>query len=113
MQLRTAGFLGALAVALAAGSSSTPTLHAAQLAASTNSLSVGMFCEPGGYCEAQASGGTGGYSFTWDNAYELFDSDGWSIAEPACYVSGTIQITVTVSDSSGAQAKAYDSYYCG
>lgn len=78
----------------------------------TSTLSISMFCEPGGYCEAYADGGSGGYSFTWDGAEELADSDGWSIADPYCFTSGWITITATLTDSSGSQVSASDNYYC-
>lgn len=68
-------------------------------------------------CGATASGGTGtGYSFTWTNAAENYDTDGSSIAYPKCpvgLVDGVyINVGATVTDSSGADATAYQQVYC-
>ncbi|HEX8430529.1 MAG TPA: hypothetical protein VF625_04545 [Longimicrobium sp.] len=68
-------------------------------------------------CIATASGGTGvDYSFTWINAVENNDENGWSLAYPGCpfgYPLPTYtSIGVTVTDSSGATATVYKEVYC-
>jgi subtilisin family serine protease len=81
----------------------------------TNPPAISVYCYNGsGYCEAYASGGTGsGYSFTWGEAFEQHDADGYSWASVSCYFSGYIYVTASVTDSSGAQASSGAYYYCG
>jgi predicted metalloprotease len=68
-------------------------------------------------CSATASGGTGtDYSFTWINAVENNDEDGWSLAYPNCPTGYPLPVYVgvsaTVTDSSGATATASKEVYC-
>lgn len=120
MRRSTAALFAGLVVVLAGCSDALPTrptsvttprnnfTTAAALAIST------MYCEPLGACEAWASGGTGGYSFTWTNAIEGDDYNGYSQAAPKCYSSNfTITVTATVTDSSGARASRSIRYPCG
>lgn len=64
-------------------------------------------------CIAYASGGSGtGYSFTWTNAFEDYDTGGTSASYPYCNRSGPLLITTTVADSNGATATAYREILC-
>lgn len=74
-------------------------------------LFVSMTCESG-YCEAVANGGSGVYSFSWANAWEISEDMFLSAAEPACYTSGTITVSVRVTDSNGASARTSRLYNC-
>lgn len=73
-------------------------------------LSVTLDCgDP--VCVAEAAGGTGSYSFTWTNAHERYDSNGFSTADPICpgypdFPDSYVYVSVTVTDSSGATASA-------
>jgi subtilisin family serine protease len=81
----------------------------------TSPPSISVYCYDGsGYCEAYASGGTGGgYNVSWSGAYEQHDADGYSWASVDCYFSsGYIYVTASVTDSSGAQASSGAYYYC-
>ncbi len=116
MHRRTAALFGGLVVALA-GLPTRATPEPAQVprpAGATDPLTIAwMFCESLGACEAQATGGTGVYDFTWRNALWGDDIDGWSTAFPKCYGSGvTITVTATVTDGSGAQASKSIRYNC-
>ncbi|HEY0018110.1 MAG TPA: S8 family serine peptidase, partial [Longimicrobium sp.] len=84
-------------------------------------LSLSLTCQPYsaglGYCEAVASGGSGtGYSFTWANAYEMNDSNGWSNATAECYYDGyyvfPVDVFATVTDSNGTSVTEYREIYC-
>ncbi len=81
----------------------------------TNPPVINVYCyDGGGYCEAYASGGTGGgYDISWSGAYEQHDADGYSWASVDCYFSGYVSVSATVTDSSGASASASSYYYCG
>ncbi|HYH82909.1 MAG TPA: S8 family peptidase [Longimicrobium sp.] len=76
--------------------------------------SVNVLCDSyGGYCEAYASGGSGGgYGFTWNNASEGYDSGGYSYAYPECYTTNFVLVSVTVTDSNGGTATASASHFC-
>ena len=77
-------------------------------------LSVSVYCEAEAfYCSASASGGSGGYSFTWLNASEYTDADGYSEAGVYCGSTKFVSVKATVTDSSGATATGSSSYYCG
>ncbi|HEX8241966.1 MAG TPA: S8 family peptidase [Longimicrobium sp.] len=78
-------------------------------------LSVTVSCDSGsGYCEATAAGGSEtGYSFTWSNATEQYDADGYSTAYPFCGGTKFVSVSATVTDSNGATATGSSSYYCG
>lgn len=132
MFTRLAVLLGGISLALAASSvdsaaSVTKTGFSASFPASlvpppslsSTPLSVSVSC--GGTCVASATGGSGtGYSFAWVNAYEESDAGGYSSAEPwseACAGPTSwsifIEVTVWVTDSTGAMAKASTWYWCG
>lgn len=73
-----------------------------------SALSVSLSCEFDGHtCYAYASGGTGGYSFSWTKATEYYSEPGYSEALAHCgdYIGG-VYIRVTVTDGLGATATA-------
>ncbi|HEX8694940.1 MAG TPA: S8 family peptidase [Longimicrobium sp.] len=78
-------------------------------------LSVSVICDSStGYCDATASGGTeSGYSFSWSNAIEQYDADGYSYAYPLCGGTSRVTVSATVTDGSGATTTGSSSYYCG
>ena len=110
--------LGGMIVALAACSDEspvTPGLSPAPTPSATASAALGvtLWCEEGGRCYAEASGGSGtGYSFTWTNAYESYDQYGSSEAWPTCDGSKLTIVRARVTDSSGASAESSYTYFC-
>jgi hypothetical protein len=78
--------------------------------------SINLYCDYEiGRCEAFASGGSGaGYSFTWRNAHEWYDEDGYSYAYPQCWTTTLfyVQVTVTVTDSNGGTASTSEYFTC-
>lgn len=99
------------AVAFAAlAFSHTPDADAAERQAAAP-LSVTLNCDPM-ICEAWADGGTGVYSFSWENASEQGEHGAFSSADPYCLPgSGPgawyTYVRVTVTDSSGATATTF------
>jgi hypothetical protein len=87
------------------------TASAVKASTPSSPLFLSMNCE-NGYCEAVASGGSGVYSFSWTNAWEISEDMFLSSAEPACYTSGTITVSVRVTDSNGARATVSRPYSC-
>jgi subtilisin family serine protease len=79
-----------------------------------STLAVSLTCPQGwNSCEATASGGTGtGYSFTWTNAFEQYDSGGYSFASVQCGYDLETNVYVTVTDSSGATYTESAYYLC-
>lgn len=118
MRCRKVMLLGGMVLALAAWSDASPSPQVPEaamrspLSATRTPLTIELYCYNGlAYCEAYASGGTGGgYSFTWTNALERYDADGYSWAGVPCGY--TIRVTATVTDSSGATAGKSTYYIC-
>jgi hypothetical protein len=94
-------------------------------------LTVSLYCDPydqsGGWygygshtCFAYGSGGSGRYSYSWDNAYEVYYDSGSQLshAEVNCYFhyvygnSWPITVWVTVTDSDGRTAYAGQTVPC-
>jgi hypothetical protein len=75
----------------------------------SSTLSVWMYCEYG-YCEAHASGGSGNYTWSWDNANPHNTTGSISTATPCWSYSGqTVKITATASD--GVTSKSASRWY--
>jgi hypothetical protein len=101
-----------LSVALAAYANppKSPAATAGPRAASSV-LSVSMYCEFG-YCEATASGGSGNYTWTWQNANPDNTTGTISTATPCWTYNGQIvTVKATVSDGS-TTASASRRYTC-
>lgn len=83
-------------------------------AAPAHALSVSMYCESDAItCDAYASGGTGGYTFSWTNANEGGTSGNQSTAGPHCWSGHTrFTVSVTVTDGLGATATASKYFVC-
>ncbi|HST62009.1 MAG TPA: hypothetical protein VLK84_25130 [Longimicrobium sp.] len=78
---------------------------------SSSTLSVGMYCEYG-HCEATASGGSGNYTWSWNNAVPNNTTGSISTATP-CYVYNNQYVTVTATVSDGSStASASRRYRC-
>lgn len=74
-------------------------------------LSVSMYCEFG-YCEATASGGSGNYTWSWNNANPSNTTGTISSATPCWSYNGqTVAVTATVNDGNGT-ASASRRYTC-
>ncbi len=100
----------AMAVGLAAFVNLPSSAEAGPRAASS-ALSVSMYCEPG-YCEATASGGSGNYTWTWENANPHDTTSTISTATPCWAYSGqTVRVKATVNDGYGT-ASASRWYVC-
>lgn len=91
----------AIAVAGSVGAGAPTSAATATPSAST--LSVEMFCQDSGSsCEAYATGGSGGYTFTWTNAIEWRRESDYSAAVPQCSrFNKGVWVKVSVTDSSG------------
>lgn len=110
MRVTTLRILSVLGVAgaVAAGA---PTLAARTDA---SALSVSLYCIDDSFtCDAYASGGSGGYSFTWTSATEYYSEPGYSAATPHCsdYIGG-VYVRVKVTDGLGATATAGEGVNC-
>lgn len=77
-------------------------------------LSVSLYCSSSAInCQAIASGGTGGYSFTWTNANEGLTDGSSSEAAPQCWSGHTrFTVSVTVTDGTAATATASKYFVC-
>jgi hypothetical protein len=86
-------------------------VHPPVRSASSATLSVSMYCEVG-YCEATASGGSGNYTWTWDNANPNNTEGTISSATPCWAYNGqTVTVKATVNDGN-ATASASRRYTC-
>jgi hypothetical protein len=104
MILRTLLALGAAGSVAAGAPAPAPTSTRVDAVA----LSVSLSCELDGHtCYAYASGGTGGYSFSWTKATEYYSEPSYSEAIAHCgdYIGG-VYVRVTVTDGLGATATA-------
>lgn len=93
--------LCAVALAGSLGEAAPTSVATAPLVTST--LSVELSCrDDGSSCEAYATGGSGGYTFTWTNAIEWRNEYGYSAAIPQCTeIMRGVFVQVTVADSAG------------
>jgi hypothetical protein len=105
--MRTAMVLSVLAPLLL-GAAATPERPAnAQpgSGAPAGVLSVTMSCQSdASLCEAIASGGTGGYTWTWYGADETGGEEDSSVAVPHCWGNSEIRVRVQVTDGNAAFA---------
>ena len=101
--------LAALVVVVALAAFANPPASTSPGASSV--LSVSMYCEFG-YCEATASGGTGSYTWGWENANPDNTTGTISTATPCWSYNGqTVTVKATAS-SGGATASASRRYTC-
>ena len=119
MYRRTALLPGSLVLALAActeGNSSPIAPHAGAGEVVSAYPTVRVNCSATSLrCSATASGGTGeGYSLEWSfGVHETYDADGTSYAEFDCGGQQAWRAAgVTVTDSRGTTASAYEDVYC-
>lgn len=120
MRLRYPRMLAALTVAAVSAGFAAPfssSADAGRIASSASEpLSLTLTCyEWGpGFCIAEASYGTGPYTYTWYGATPNpdWDKDG-SLANPDCYYFGyPVGITVIVTDAAGATKELNTTYPC-
>ena len=97
--------LAALALTVALAAFATPPASPpAEASPSSTLLSVSMYCEFG-YCEATASGGSGNYTWTWQNANPDNTEGTISTATPCWSYNGqTVTVTATVNDGSSTKS---------
>jgi hypothetical protein len=101
------------AVAMAAGLAAFVNLPSAEAGprAPASTHTVSMYCEYG-YCEATASGGSGNYTWTWENANPDNTTGTISSATPCWTYNGqTVTVKATANDGYGT-ASASRRYVC-
>ena len=85
-------------------------------ASAAGALSFTFFnCEGGGgqfVCDAEVTGGSGSYTFSWTGVGSHYDSGNWSTAYGNCRVGYNYTARVTVTDSTGASISRGQTRYC-
>jgi hypothetical protein len=80
----------------------------------TTGITVTMQCTSDSIsCEAVASGGSGSYTFVWNNASEGYTEGNYSEAAPYCWSGhNKFTVSVTVTDSLNATGTASKYFVC-